>query len=78
MAGMFGAVGATGADPLTQNDNPFLIGQTGNSVPPSVFRRHGNAEQGCNGGLGGMGITPPGAPSRSRNSSPRGSPQTTR
>ena len=66
-----GAAGGGGAGiPLTQQDNPFLIGQT--SVPPNVFRRHGNAEQGYG---GNMGLTPPGTPPRSRHQSPRGSPR---
>ena len=39
-----------------------------NMYPQSTFRRHGNAEQVYG---GPMGITPPGTPPRTRNSSPR-------
>ena len=46
------------------------VGSVGpaNMYPPSTFRRHGNAEQVYG---GPMGLTPPGTPPRTRNSSPR-------
>ena len=69
----------SGSQPVQPTDNPFLIGVNLNAPPPPAqFRRHGNAEQGFSGGLGGMGITPPGTPPRSRHSSPRGSPRATK
>ena len=65
-----------GSQPVQPTDNPFLIGVNTNAPPPpEQFRRHGNAEQGFSGGLGCMGITPPGTPPRSRYSCPRESPR---
>ena len=65
-----GAVGQAssyaGGGGIGSNQNPY--GPVGPVPTPGHFRRHGNAEQGYG---GSMGLTPPGTPPRSRQSSPR-------